>query len=412
VGRLSMAIPAVTLGTFLAALPVTSHDARASEESCSLVSMPDFLNADIGDLRQLPTWNPGDPNSTNDRYRTSLSRILGSVAAERPDSVLVAGDLVEGHWGADVDGTRLFGKVRTRAQRLAQIRRAGAFYYGEWLERFQARGLQVLPAIGDHEIGDNPWKGSQNPYGAGNDFKRDALPVFKETWAKVFTRTEEGHRYPERPVGTPFEDTAYAVEPCPGVLVVTVDVFLRSGGDVHARIGGAQLAWLDRVLSESTAETKIVQGHTPVIGPVRSEHSSALMYEGGSDSAFWQTLKEHGVDLYLCGEVHTVTLVQGRAVSLDVPTTMRTGGVTQISHGGLINWGDVNYLTLDIGDGIDLELHRFHATASGKKPPTLWATTDKRPSANVRYEPGTTVTGTMRLATEGITSVTGELGIS
>src|SRR5690606_20032948 len=112
--------------------PQATH---AAELSCRLASMPDAWNADLGDLRQLATWRPGFGNSTNVAYRRGMARILDDVAAKDPAAVLVAGDLVEGHWGADVQGTRFFGKTRTLPQRRAAIRRAGAFYYGEWAER-------------------------------------------------------------------------------------------------------------------------------------------------------------------------------------------------------------------------------------------------------------------------------------
>ena len=417
--RITAGVGAVVAASLTATVLVptiagSARGAAAESPACSLVSMPDGWNADIGDLRQLATWRAGLGNSTSPQMRKSVATVLDAAAAEQPEAVLVAGDLVEGHWGADVDGTRLFGKVRTLEQRQAALRRAGAFYYGEWAERFALRGLTVYPAIGDHEVGDDPWRGSNAAYGAGNDFKRRMFPVFKQTWANVFTRTATGHRYSERPVGTPHEATAYAVEPCPGVLVVTVDVFRRGGGDVHAQLGADQMAWLDRVLSESTAETKIVQGHTPVLGPVNREYSSGLMYDGGKQSAFWQTLAEHDVDLYLCGEVHTVTVLHGRKHRVDVPTVALGAGVTQISHGGLIHRGRVNYLTIDLGGGgIDMEVHRFTATVDDSRgAPTLWATTDKRPFSDVVYRAGTTVTGTMTIGPLDAAVGTGELALT
>ena len=46
---------------------------------------------------------------------------------------------------------------------------------------------RVLPALGDHEIGDNPW-----PNGS---FELAAVPTFKKAWADTFTRTGAGgHR--------------------------------------------------------------------------------------------------------------------------------------------------------------------------------------------------------------------------
>jgi hypothetical protein len=278
--RRSLALAALAVGLTATAIshPSPTADAAAAQEPLyTFVSMPDFLNTDVGDLRQLDTWRTGFGNSTNDKYRRSLRLMLDDIAAQNPDGVFVAGDLVEGHWGADVEATRFFGPTRTTEQRLQQIRNAGHFYYREWAERFAGRGLTVYPTIGDHEIGDNPWTGTAC-YGAGCDFKRSAFGVFKQTWADVFGDIPGSV---SRPVGTAFESTAYAVHLTPDVLLVTVDVFARSGGDVHAQLTSGQLDWLNHVLDTTTASTVMVQGHVPVMWPVRARHSSKLYYEGG-----------------------------------------------------------------------------------------------------------------------------------
>jgi hypothetical protein len=273
--RRSLALAAAAVGlaaTTVSHTSTTAGAAAAEEPLYTFVSMPDFLNTDVGDLRQLDTWRTGFGNSTNGNYRRGLGLMLDDIAAQNPDGVFVAGDLVEGHWGADVQATRFFGPTRTPEQRLEQIRNAGHFYYGGWAERFAGRGLTVYPAIGDHEIGDNPWTGD-GCYGAGCDFKRSAFPVFKQTWPDVFGDIPGSE---SRPVGTAFKSTAYAVHLTPDVLLVTVDVFDRSGGDVHARLTQGQLDWLNHVPDTTTAQTVIVQGHVPVLWPVRARHSSQL----------------------------------------------------------------------------------------------------------------------------------------
>lgn len=390
-----LAATTVSHASTAASAPAAVDGAPAVEQPLyTFVSMPDWFNADIGDLRQLDTWRPGVGNSTNDKYRRSIRLMLDDIAAQNPDAVLVAGDLVEGHWGADVDGTRFFGPVNTLEQRRQQIRKAGRFYYGEWAERFALRDLTVYPAIGDHELGDDPWTGA-GCYGAGCDFKRHAFPIYKQTWVDVFGDVPGSV---SRPVDTKFESTAYAVHVTPDVLVVTVDVFTRQDGDVHVRLTQGQLDWLDDLLETTTASTVIVQGHTPVLWPVRHRNSSQLYYEGAKESAFWQTLTDHGVDLYLAGEVHDVT-------------ALTDSGVVQISHGGLINRGGVNYVTGRVyADRIELELHRFTADVADPITQRLWATTSKRPNADVVYQPGTTITGTMTISgPQTVVRASGEL---
>jgi Calcineurin-like phosphoesterase len=398
----TIAVVATAAAAMLAPVATAAQSpAAGAEHACTFASAPDSWNADIGDLRTLNTWRKGDRNSESKWVRRSVDTILGDIASRNPSAVLVAGDLVEGHWGVDSTGQGSFGPANTAKQRKAQIRRAGSFYYREWAQEFASHGLRALPAVGDHEIGDNPWRG-RGGYGAGADFKRRAMGVYKHTWAERFTLTAQGHRYPMRPVGTDYQDTAYATTICGGrVLVVTIDVFRRTGGDVHARLSEGQLEWLDRTLADTTADTVVVQGHTPVLGPVRTSHSSALMYEGGRDSALWRTLTRHDDSdtnvFYFAGEVHTVT-------------ALRHGGVTQISHGGLIRFGELNYLVAHVsGDGVEFTVRRFHAESNWSRG-SLWCTDKgKRAQAYVVYEPGSFVTGTMSIDSGGHTSTSGEL---
>ncbi|MGH3315425.1 MAG: metallophosphoesterase family protein [Nocardioidaceae bacterium] len=368
-------ISALSTGAVLLAGPTSAG--AVDEPIHTFVSMPDFLNSDIGDtrLRAGLGWDAGDPVSTNDVYERAIDVILDEVEAEQPDSVFVAGDLVEGRWGLDVDGTGTFGPVGTLAQKRRAVLNAGNLYYGEWRRRFASRGLTVYPAIGDHEIGDNPWQ--------PNHAKWKMFDTFKSAWARNFvTRWGKGHKYAERPVGSAFEDTAYATYLTPDVLLVTVDVFRRTAAGVVPSVTDAQLRWLKNVLVGTTAQTVIVQGHTPVLGPVRRFASSALMHFNGRQSAFWRTLKAHDVDLYLSGEMHSVTAIDD--------------GVVQVTHGGLAALGNENYLLGNVyADGrIELTAKRLESTGRDVSS-RLWQTSAHRPPVGVTYQRGTTTTGTM-----------------
>jgi hypothetical protein len=380
----------------LVALPSQVVLAEEPQVAYTFVSMPDFLNADIGDTRASTRWERGDPNSINDSYRLALDVVLDEVQAEAPSSVLVAGDLVEGHWGVDVENTGIFGPTSTFEQKKRAVVRAGDLYYSQWKQRFTERGLTVFPAVGDHEIGDNPWP--------VNRFKRRAFPTFKAVWAKHFA----GTRYPLRPVGTPWEKTAYAVYLTPEVLLVTVDVFVRTPDNGDPRTGGVvasvrrgQLAWLDGLLATTAAKHVLVQGHTPVLGPVRMSRSSGLMHEGGAESPFWQTLERHDGRIlnivYLCGEVHDFT-------------AHAEGGVVQIAHGnGIIaGSGPFNYLEGRIyPDRLEFEVKRIPRISLDDSA-KLWATSWKRPPIGVAYAPGATTTGSAIVGDDGIRTLAGE----
>ena len=64
----------------------------------------------------------------------------------------------------------------------------------------------------------------------------------------------------------------------------------------------------------------IVQGHVPILEPVRSRGSSDLRYPGGTSSALWKMFEKYGVDLYLAGEVHDTT-------------ASTSDGIVQLAHG-------------------------------------------------------------------------------
>jgi hypothetical protein len=351
----------------------------------TFVSMPDFLNTDVGDtrVRAGQGWDPGDPTSINSAWTRALDVILDEVQAEEPAAVLVAGDLVDGHWGMDVEpATGIFGPVGTQQERLTAVTNAGALYYRQWADRFEERGLRALPALGDHEIGDNPW-----PAGS---FKHAAVPTFKQAWADAFTKTSAGgHRYSMRPVGTAFEDTAYAVR-IANTLFVTVDVFRPTADGVDVTVTGAQLRWLNRLLGRMRTkgvEHIVVQGHTPVLGPVRARHSSALTMTGGADTAFWRLLDRHDVDLYLAGEMHDMT-------------TLTADGVVQVVHGALATWGEANYLVGYVyADRIELTLKEFRGARTN--PRKLWNTDRKGPARGIWFQREPATVGTMVIDKSG-----------
>ena len=119
--------------------------------------------------------------------------MLDDWEATDPDGVLIAGDLVEGHWGTDDLKTGNFGPVGSLPQQLAALHRAADTYYPQYLKRFAQHDLPLFPAVGDHEYGDNPWPAS----------KRARIRAFREEFADHFTRTQpreaEVHRPPQRP---------------------------------------------------------------------------------------------------------------------------------------------------------------------------------------------------------------------
>ncbi len=355
-----------------------------------MVSMPDFLNADVADLSTVAGYD-GGANSTNRWHEAAIDYVLDAVAGEHPEFVLVAGDLVNGHWYDDGDNRAIFGRCTDVETRRASVEKAGDLYYARWRQRFDERRLVFHAAVGDHDVGDNPW-------GVDED-KSYLLGTYRSVYASHVTQSQGISRYGNRPLGTPYADTAYAFK-YRNVLLVTVDVFhqrdpsteLSSEGTVAFEIEGGQLDWLKQVLAQGRGDSSvahiIVQGHVPVLGPVRAQSSSRLMLAGGPASPFWQALKDYGVTLYLAGEVHDMTAAAD-------------GGVDQIVHGGIMGYApNTNYLVIKVdGKRLDLTLKRLDLVNDSTEG-QLWQMNYNRP--NAKYEVGAAgfqVAGTLAIDT-------------
>ncbi len=401
-GVAAVAVPQGTAG----AEPPPS--AVAPEEPLfTFVSAPDMFNADVGDLRADCIQVRDGRNSWNASYARSVDTVFSALTSYDADAYLIAGDMVEGHWGEDVDRTGYFGPVRGLAARKRAVTRAGDFYYGQLLGYFDRYGVdpgELYAAVGDHEIGDLPYA----PRRAG--FTVEAVPTFKRVWADHFTsrQTRRGAvpRFRDRPVGTPFEDTSYATWLTPrganGVLLVTVDVFRAGRAGVTPTVRDRHLAWFRRVLDAAPASaTVIVQAHTPALTPVRAVGSSMLSVDGGADSPFWRAMNDTGkVDLYLAGEVHATTARRAGG----------TGGTVQVTHGGLFAFRGTGYLVGRVyEDRVELETYRFHNDYDPDSD--LWATSSKRSPAQLSYDDGPQ-TGTLVLRDDGTVDATGDLALN
>ncbi|MEQ8580310.1 MAG: metallophosphoesterase [Marinoscillum sp.] len=303
------------------------------EDAWTFVSIPDFLNVDT----EYP--QPG--------WEESLTVILDAVKNENPDFVLVPGDLVMGHWDAPSWNSE------------DSIVKYSAKYYSAWKARMQAHQLKFYAAIGDHEIGDNPWIDSA---------KVAMIPVYKQAFATHLQMPTNG---PAHMQGTAFWWRHQ------NVLFVSVDVFEEGESDqgsIKPGVSGEQLAWLERVLLENKDAThKVIMGHTPVLGEVRRWSSSGLKIAEGRQSDFWSTMSRHGVDLYLCGEMHAMT-----CTSRD--------GVMQMVHGGLIGYNRrTSYLVVTVsGDRLYLSLKELEMYPSGDH---LWQVGDNRPLKKLDVNP-------------------------
>ena len=305
-------------------MSVDSTAQQKTKDEWTFVSIPDFLNVDV--KYPEPKWEE------------ALSYVLESIKAEDPDFVLIAGDLVMGRWWRDVD----------------QINELSEFYYSAWTRRMQDHGLKYYAAVGDHELGDNPWV-------RGGMREKEAMGTMHCTDLNNVSYYEDAFRkYLKMPLNGPSHMRGlayYFVHK--NSLFVSVDVFeknmMGTAGRGLASVTGAQLKWLEQILAaHDDVDHIIVMGHTPILGPVRWKYSSRLMLAKGQDSELWQTMKKNNVDLYLCGEVHAMTCIEA-------------DGIEQISHGALFGYDTTsNYMVVKVTPtSIKLELKEINTIISG-----------------------------------------------
>lgn len=288
--------------------PAGEQQQTTAEEPWTFVSFPDFFNFDVPN--PWPGWDD------------AVDWYLNQVKSENPDFVLIAGDLVNGHWW---DGPKC-------------IEQMAALYYPGWIRRMQKHGLNYYVAVGDHELGDDPWPKE----------KLELVPHFEQVFARHLRMPDNG---PQNKKGLAY----YVLHK--NILLITVETFELQDGKLHMNVLGEQLEWLKNVLAEhKNVKHIIVQGHVPIFGHPESRSSSELMLEGAKTSQFWQTMKEAGVDLYLCGEFHAVTAAE-------------SDGIWQIVHGS--SWGreivnTQDYLVCTVfPDSLHLEMKSLPLQAKG-----------------------------------------------
>ena len=183
--------------------------------------------------------------------------------------------------------------------------------------------------------------------------------------------------------------------------MVTIDPFDIAPDHARLRVDRQQLRWLVRVLrtaQEDGVRWTVVQGHLPILEPVRSRGSSELHYPGGARSRLWQVFKKYGVDLYLCGEVHDVT-----ATSRD--------GILQLAHGGAFQFGLTTYAVLDVHDDrLDVTLRDYAVKVRDARDRSrLWETVRSGLKKWVRLDREPVTIGTLTLDAMG--QVTRRTGI-
>lgn len=381
----------IGISLVLAIACMSTASSAVASAAYDLIAMPDFLNQDVGDVSGSPYYQTGMPNSINASYTNALAFVLNYVQSEGISDISMAGDFVEGHWGVDTANTGVFGPVSTYDEQVAAYKLAAGTYYPQTRALFDSRNLRVLPSIGDHEIWDNHWYNSSQ---LGYPFSIQSFSMMKNQYVKYMMRNADGSMpsyFSNRPSEGVGQFTAYAFRPQENVQLISLDQFQKDGDTVIGNIGQAQLVWLEGVLKKAKNDNIdwiIVQGHLPILSPVRYRSSSNMYYQNKDNSELWNLMAQYDVDLYLNGEVHDTTL-------------RHKNGITQLSNGGLFRTGKANYATLKVrGDILHIAVKEFDGTPDNSA--LLWQTDTQRSGPiGVTYTEPPTVIGTAKISSSG-----------
>ena len=326
--------------------------AEGDKDVVRFTSIPDLFNWNI------PNPAPG--------WEDSMNWLFTRLNKEGPDFTLIAGDIMDARWYEP-----------------KRVKQKTDEYWRGFMKRFNDRDMTVYVAPGDHEYGDD--KGLT----MGNISR-----VFAEQFTEIMGMPRNG---PQNHLGRAFSVRRGTL------LVITLDTFEDAGKRFAYTVGDEQLEWMEKVLVDNKdADFILVQGHLPIVGPVKSKNSSASMMKGGTNNKLWKLMVKHGVDAYLCGEHHRITV-------------HHHDGIWQIVHGAL--WGtqtDLNYLRGVCTPGVKgkpgeltLELVEFNVEYSGGylgDHPHRGKTNKPRENVSLTEQTkvdGPRVTGTLTLKTMG-----------
>ena len=198
-----------------------------------------------------------------------LGMIAADIAKERPDFVLVAGDLVNGWFKNGGTGY--------------------AVQYSNWkkaMEPVYRAGIKVFPVRGNHDSG--PERTVLPPLPAHLEPPPGALTLLKDAFGKAFSASY----IPAN--GPPGEEKLTYSFSHKNAFVLGLDQF---GGREHK----INQAWLERELASNTKPHVFVFGHEPAFA-VR--HRDCLAFYPQDRDAFWDAIGKAGGRIYFCGHDH------------------------------------------------------------------------------------------------------------
>jgi len=213
--------------------------------------------------------NNRDRNSNSCINDTVIKTIAEDIVQEKPDFVLVAGDLVNG-W----------------------FRNGGLDYenqYAGWknaMKPLYDAGIRVYPIRGNHDSG--PERLALPPLPAHLEPPADTPVRLKEAFRKSFSESYIPKNGPVDEEGFTFSFTHK------NAVIIGLDHYRGGQHKVNQ-------AWLDRQLAGINGPHVFVYGHEPAFETV---HKDNLSFYPKDRDIFWDSIGKAGAKIYFCGHDH------------------------------------------------------------------------------------------------------------
>jgi hypothetical protein len=303
------------ISTLAIFLMVVAASAQSDIDKWRFINIPDYHKSEGLSIQ--------DDTERQKRIEEQQQGFVNMYNQHGGELITIPGDIVSGHWYRKKFLKKFKSVPKFANYTTSQVvSEACKRSFGGLRQIIYDAGYKnLLVAVGDHEIGDNPW-------GKNSEVVKH-IPTFRNEFATVFTKDKNGDsRFTKnigsalpRPIGTIYEHTSNAYQH-KNILFVTIDMFrfdskdkiLGGQGVVTGDISGKHFEWLESVLKEAqkieSIKHIVVQSHLPIIYPVRKYASSGMMVDDSESEKILNLFRKYHVDLYLAGEVHMNTVTK------------------------------------------------------------------------------------------------------
>lgn len=251
--------------SLLLCLSLLINGAFSSTDNTAVENFPVWKFAVISDTQ----GNSKEQNSKSCINDEILNSIAADIAAEKPDFVLVSGDLVNG-WLKN-EGTPYASQYRN---------------WEESMKPVTSRGIKIFAVRGNHDSG--PERLALPPLPEHLEPQPGSLSLLEKEFKEAIIESYIPRNGPEKEKGLTYSFVHKNAH------IIGLDQYTDGQHRINQK-------WLDRKLSGKRRLHLFVFGHEPVFETV---HKDNLSFYRGKRNRFWDSIGRAGGRIYFCGHDH------------------------------------------------------------------------------------------------------------